>query len=187
MHAAEAEVKAVREERQRAVVALAAAQAEVQTTSGLKTHIAELSELEQKAREDAKLLRLNLKELSEAKLQLESALLASKANEAQLESHLVSSLTSAEKGQLAFSSAQARAAQSEAALQDAQAYINDLISEIESVAASEVQARVRCTRLLTQMEEMRSAHVSVSEENLRLLEQISAMQQKLGSLLQRYG
>ena len=182
---ADAEIKAVREEKQRAVVALAAVQAEVQSLNSLKTHIAELSILEEKAREDARTLRFNLKELSDKKLQLENAIRASKANETKLESLVSSSSTSSERERLALANAQARAAESEAALEDAHANINDLISEIEGVAASEEQTRAQSKRLLTQMEEMRSAHVGASEENLRLLEQIAAMQQKMGALLQK--
>lgn len=179
--AAEAELRQLGEERAKALSCVAALQAEVEELSDVRARAAELAELEAAARLSCEGSRDRLRDALAARTAVEDQLTAARRRERALEV----ALQEGEREVAGLSAAQERADGLEREVQEARASIDDLIAEIEAVAAAEERARTQTSAVLARMEGIGGAQRSLREENLRLLEQVAALQQKHGALKTR--
>jgi chromosome segregation ATPase len=77
-----------------------------------------------------------------------------------------------------LTNSQTRCKELESELADAKANMDELIVEIESVATEEEKTRTQNSRLLKQINEGHNVHKAVLQENLRLHQDITTLQEK---------
>ncbi len=212
----EKEIAAVRGQKDALQATLFSTQADLAVTNQLKTQLAEYQAMEGLCNSEVKKLHNELKMMTDTQTMLRRHLAESRERELALESRLHSdsqqqeTTVKMEEGAegsgldqceaKADSSAVALApstvptqsvtahhqADLQQELDDARSNINDLISEIEAVAAEEVKARSQSGRLLRQIADYQSMQRVALEENLRLQNQIEDIKLKYAETESRF-
>lgn len=176
---AELEIKSMRSARDAMQSSLFRANSELAINAQLKTQVAELQTLEAAQRAEAVKMFEKIRVLSESQEMLQAHLAASRARELALEGQLgANGGEGATASQNDVEAAQARAAEALKELEHARASINDLILEIDSVSAEEAKAREQTARVLRSMSESQSSHKNLTEDNMRMHDQIAELQRR---------
>jgi chromosome segregation ATPase len=152
-------------------------------TERLKSHETTISLLEShlassKQREEA--LELSLKAIADAPSQ-EGNTKPSHSRVEEEEEGVVHEDKEQQSSQLIsqlLTNSQSRCRELEGQLADAKANMDELIVEIEGVATEEERTRTQNSRLLKQISEGHNVHKAVLQENLRLHQDITTLQEK---------
>lgn len=166
---------------------LCSMQADLAVTAQLKTQLVEYQAMEGLCSGEVRKLQNELKMLTETQAVLRDNLEKSRAREAALQSQVqtqqqgqTQDATAAAGGATATTAAAANPLLEDLQreLEDARSNINDLILEIDGVAAEELKARTQSGRLLRQIAEYQGMQRVALEENLRLQNQIEDIRVK---------
>jgi len=196
---AKKEIAAAKQQSEALQQTLCSAQADLQVTGQQKTQLAEYQAMEALCNSEVRKLQGELKMLSDSQALLQEHLTKSRERELALEQRLNDTVGGGSGAAMDVSQNESKVAEEVAVkvesgatdstaqqqsvyvqqiaelhseLADARNNINDLISEIEAVAAEEVKARTQSGRLLRQIAEYQSMQRAALEENLRLQNQI---------------
>jgi len=178
---AEIEIKNMRSSRDAMQSSLFRANSELAINGQLKSQVAELQALESAQRAEAVKMAEKIRVLSESQEMLQSHVSSSRAREVSLEERLAQQAAGGGAGNTddgPLSIAQTRAAETLKELEHARASINDLILEIDAVSAEEAKAREQTARVIRTMTDAQNAHKNVTEDNMRMQDQIAELQRR---------
>lgn len=184
------EIATFKAEKDAVQATLCGVQADLTMTEQLKTQLKEFQTLEELCNGEVAKLSNRVRQLSELQVILQSNLDQSRAREMALEKSLLAA-TAGESGDASadriddgsavltsaalVQQAQQRVEDMNREVANSASNINDLIMEIETVAAEEQKARDQGSRLLKQITECQSMQRVALEENLRLQNQIEEL------------
>lgn len=156
-------------------------QADLAVTAQLKTQLTEYQAMEGLCSGEVRKLQNELKMLTETQAVLRDNLEKSRARETALQSQVQQQTQNATVDDAiaaATTTANPLLEELQRELEDARSNINDLILEIDGVAAEELKARTQSGRLLRQIAEYQGMQRVALEENLRLQNQIEDIRVK---------
>lgn len=193
----ESMVKSLRNEKEAVQRELAGCKADCQMVKGLRQQVLDLQGMEKLLRVETLKLKEKLRKAGQEADRKEALLEKARAREVEMEKRLVAGASAgagegagdgaaATAASAASSSsaalleqAQSRVAEMQAELKENKDRMNDLICEIEAVAASEEKEKETASRLLGQMVELQETHRATCEDNVRFADELLACQQKM--------
>jgi chromosome segregation ATPase len=194
MQITEKEIATARAQTEALQTTLCSTQADLAVTNQLKTQLSEYQAMEALCTNEVRKLQNELRMMSDTQVLLRDNLSKSREREVSLEAQLLqckaaNNGSKSENGDTGIDAtstetvvqvpvADHHMSELLQELEDARGNMNDLITEIETVAAEEVKARTQSGRLLRQIAEYQSMQRVALEENLRLQNQIEDVKTK---------
>lgn len=174
----EREVSAAKAQTEALQMKLCSTQADLAVTGQLKTQLTEYQAMEGLCSSEVRKLQNELRMLTDTQVILRDNLSKSRERESALEAQLLQLGATVDTATTAVPVVSAQLVEMQRELEDARGNINDLILEIEAVAAEELKARTQSGRLLKQIAEYQGMQRVALEENLRLQNQIEDIRVK---------